>query len=105
MEVGNRWPLGRRRTARYASAHAVVRLVSLIAFALAVLLASACGGGGGAPGGGSTSTPLAGGPNAVPTPLPTSIIPTGGRIAFVSLRNGQPEIHAIDKNPVWAPLL
>jgi hypothetical protein len=28
-----------------------------------------------------------------------------GGIAFVSLRSGQPEIHAIDKNPVWAPLL
>ncbi len=34
--------------------------------------------------------------------LPASV--SVGRIAFVSLRNGQPEIHAIDKNPVWVPL-
>ncbi len=51
----------------------------------------------------------------LPVTLPDQVATAGGPalpasasvggIAFVSLRSGQPEIHAIDKNPVWAPLL
>ncbi len=71
--------------------------VSLVALALVTLLASACGDAAGLPVTLPDQVPTAGGPA-----LPASV--SVGRIAFVSLRNGQPQIHAIGKNPVWARL-
>ena len=63
-------------------------LVPLVAIALVILLASACGDSAGSP----VTLP---GEAAASDGLTPQASPSGDRIAFVSLRNGQAEIHVI----------
>ncbi|MEE8346503.1 MAG: hypothetical protein V3S20_04045, partial [Dehalococcoidia bacterium] len=73
----------------------VWRLAPFVGLALVALLTSACAGGSGAPAGGAAPPAYAGGSDSMLTPLPAFITPAGGRIAFVSLRNGMAEIHSV----------
>src|SRR3989304_4430099 len=61
----------------------------LRAAVLAAILLAACGGQAAAP------PPLVGRPGSSPTLTPTFIAPSGGKIAFVSYRNGMGEIFAV----------